>query len=255
MMKRALSAFAMMSGVALSGCHKDSTSPTQTPTPTPPTYPKVTAADPVGDTIGVPVAGIVQPDLTSISATHDSLDLVVTLTFSSAVTPSNSADAAHAVGGFIDLDTDQNANTGVGGSVGSFTDLFRPDTSNSAGLRIEYVVTLFVDSAGLATVVNEVSGTDVGAITPTFSGSTVTLRIPLALIGHDDGNVNLAAIVGTVTGFVGANGEPEGEPTDLVPNLGHVQLGGTGAMAARTAAASGDPQVQHPARRLWGRRR
>jgi hypothetical protein len=72
----------------------------------------------------------------------------------------------------------------------------------------------------------------------------MTLKIPLASLGHDDGNMNIAAVVGTAQ-----------VPTDVVPNVGHLTLGIQGQVGTgRTARAlrAGAPARAAPIG-VWGR--
>jgi hypothetical protein len=48
-----------------------------------------------------------------------------------------------------------------------------------------------------------------GIVPATFDANAVTVRVPLAFLGGDDGRVNAAAVVGNLTG-----------PTDCVPDRG-----------------------------------
>ncbi len=53
----------------------------------------------------------------------------------------------------------------------------------------------------------------VGRLTPVFTGKTVTMSLALSSLGPDDGNVNLAALLGT-----------QNEATDVAPNTGHLTV-------------------------------
>jgi hypothetical protein len=48
-----------------------------------------------------------------------------------------------------------------------------------------------------------------GIVPAVFAANAVTVTVPLAFVGGDDGRVNAAALVGNLTG-----------PTDCVPNRG-----------------------------------
>jgi len=54
-----------------------------------------------------------------------------------------------------------------------------------------------------------------------FSGKRVSFRITKAMLGNDDGFVNVSVVVGNNL-----------EATDIAPNAGHIKVGGTGAVAA-----------------------
>src|SRR2546422_2174574 len=49
-----------------------------------------------------------------------------------------------------------------------------------------------------------------GSVRPRFQGRRITVRVPRALLGNDDGFLNAATVVGS-----------ESEPTDIAPENGH----------------------------------
>jgi hypothetical protein len=159
-----------------------------------------TYTDLIGDTLG---AGPVQTDLASVSVCHTASDLVVSLAFATPISPGTSGNA-DAIGGFVDLDTDQNAGTGVTPN----TDLF---TGATTGLGMDYVVDLFSSTAAGSIDVGDANGFFVGTGTVSFGVQGMAITIPLSLLGGDDGNASLAAVVGTSI-----------EPTDGAPPDGHV---------------------------------
>ncbi len=169
---------------------------------------KVTATvnDPSGDQFGT---DSVQPDLVKLTVTSDSTGIDVTLDLvANAV--SLLTDTIHGVGGYIDIDTDQDSLTGVQ----TLTDFYRP--TGSTGMGEEYVVDFVIPAADSTVFVYDTAGFQTGSIRPVFSGKRVTFRIPLSMLGNDDGFVNVAVIVGNFF-----------EPTDLTPNNGHLKVGGT----------------------------
>ncbi len=100
-------------------------------------------------------------------------------------------------------------------------------TNAVSGMGVDYeldMVTLNTDSS--ATVFDTL-GNPTGTVKVTVDGKRVTIRVPLALLGGDDGFLNAAAVVGTRI-----------EPTDIAPNGGHLKLGGTGPVAPYMPAAS-----------------
>lgn len=163
------------------------------------------ATDPSGDTFG---AGTVEWDLTGLTVTRDASGITVELGFSSDVVSPASGDA-NAMIGFVSFDTDQNATTGFTPTI----DEFRAD-NGSSGVGAEFELDLANYDQNGTVAVRSATGTT-GRIKPAFSGKQVTVRIPKALLGDDDGFLNAAAIVGTL-----------GEPNDIVPESGHLQLGG-----------------------------
>ncbi len=162
---------------------------------------KATVADPTGDTLG---SGPVQIDITSFSVDAVGEDLVIGISFADAISPPDSSEA-NAVDGFVDLDTDQDGSTG---DV-PWTDTLSDPTT---GMGNEFYVDFFTYSAddGAADVVNDLTEEVAGRAPVTFTANSLTVTIPLAMIG-DDGAVDAATIVGTAD-----------EPTDKAPNQGSV---------------------------------
>ena len=166
-----------------------------------------TTSDPVGDLFG---SGDVRWDLTTLTVTHDSAGLTIALDVSSdIVVPGAGRDSA-ALYAVIDLDLDQNAATGDAGAV----DEFRND-GGSSGLGADILVNLFAFTPDSSGFVLDGARHVIGLVKPTYAGHRLTVRLPRALIHDDDGRVNAAAIVGNLV-----------NPTDLVPNAGHLTLGG-----------------------------
>jgi hypothetical protein len=158
----------------------------------------ITATDPLGDTFG---SGTVQHDVRSFTLERGGTTLSLRLEFDGTISPAESL-APDALAGFIDLDVDQDPATGLAPAV----DTFCPITP--AGLGIEYVVELVTYSATTADVgILDASLTEIGRAPMTFGTSSVTIEIPLAVLGGDDGFVHTAAVVGPLL-----------EPTDCVPD-------------------------------------
>ncbi|HKW39711.1 MAG TPA: Ig-like domain-containing protein, partial [Gemmatimonadales bacterium] len=164
--------------------------------------------DPVGDTFGSP-DDLSQPDITVLAAAHDSDGLTIVIGLANPT----------GIGGYVDLDVDQNPATGGLAQV----DAYRPDPGGSSGLGDEFVVDLFNHL-----LVDVVNGTNVDYVASVYNGNTVTLRIPLRELAGSNGQVNLAVVVGDDNG-----------PTDIAPNAGHLTMGAPGSGAAATAAARG----------------
>ncbi len=157
--------------------------------------------DPVGDTFGT-----FQPqiDLTRVSACRTRTELRIGLEFAGPIRPASSG-APNALGGYIDLDVDQNPATGIT----PFTDIF---SGGSTGLGTDYFVSLFsASSPGGAILIFDGFFNQVGQGAVTFGPTSASIRIPLQVLDNDDGNVSLAALVGTFT-----------EPTDGAPTDGSV---------------------------------
>ncbi len=169
-------------------------------------FEKGITTDPENDTFG---SGPIQIDVTGFSAVATGGDLVIGLTFAGAVSPPDSGQP-DALVGYIDIDADQDGLTGDG----PWTDFLTG--SNATGLGNEFYVDLFSYSAadGAVDVVDDPTEIVTGRAPVSFTSMTMTVEIPLSLLGGDDGAVNTAAVVGTVD-----------EPTDKVPNAGFLASG------------------------------
>lgn len=185
------------------GCGSDTSGPSSKLT--------AVATDPTGDTFG---AGSVQWDLTTLTIVRDSGGITVSLDLSAAVVSpvTGSADATLA---FVDFDTDQNIATGIS----SIVDDNRP-TTGSTGLGVDYYIDLGDPNPDSSFSVLDSLLNVTGTVRPTFSGGRITARIPRSMLGGDDAFLNAAAIVGTSS-----------EPTDIVPENGHLKVGGIGTVA------------------------
>lgn len=185
--------------------------------------------DPTGDTFG---ANPVQWDLTAMTVTRDTGGITILLDFSSNVISPASGDTTAMIG-FVDLDVDQDSTTGFATVV----DGFRPG-SGSTGMGSDYLLDL---TTATAKVLDTLGGS--AQVTATYSGKRVTIRVPRSRLGNDDAFLNAAAIVGT-----GA------EPTDIIPENGHLKVGGTGAVAPYRPRLS-VLRSGRVAPRVWGSRR
>ncbi len=153
--------------------------------------------DPAGDTlanVGTSDKGI---DVVSLRGDFKRDSLIVTVTFSGPVSPGSSENS---LGGFIEFDMDDNVNTG-----------FRPASNifgATASLGIEYQLDMF-NSDGASFALYDAA--DVGVVVKaSFSGNTVTARIPMSRLSSDDGNFSIVGVVGNSL-----------RPTDIFPNTGH----------------------------------
>jgi hypothetical protein len=158
----------------------------------------------------------VPPDITVVRAWPSGGMLHIEIEFAGDVV-ANGTGAPNAIVGYLDIDADQDAGTGVQGVV----DGFRTD-GGSTGMGVEFVVVMFTRGGGSYAVIDEVGIT--GTFVPQFSGNRVLMSIPLSILGGDDGLVDLAVVAGTP--------EPGSEGSDLAPNTGSL------AMASPTASAT-----------------
>ena len=164
-----------------------------------------TATDPVGD--AAPGAAA---DITRLSAEFSGGVLEVTVEFNGPIATPGSG-ATNAVDAFIDIDADQDGNTGMP----SWTDTLRElEPSAGTGLGIEYYVDLlrFDPADSTADLFDDQTGLVLARIPVIFSADAFTARVPLALIG--DGEVNVAAVVYQ---------DAPSNVFDAVPNTGFVE--------------------------------
>jgi hypothetical protein len=163
-----------------------------------------TASDPAGDTFNNRGTAW---DVTAFTVTRDSAGITVTLQFTVPIIAPTSRDS-NAMIAILDFDTDQDSTTGNPATI----DEFRRDSATS-GMGSDFQVPLAdFDADSTVPVFNE-SATMTGRVKPVYSGNKVSVRIPRALLGNDDGYLNAAAIVGT-----------QASPSDIVPERGHLEL-------------------------------
>jgi hypothetical protein len=155
--------------------------------------------DPDADTLAY--AGLPAPralDLIALRGDFKRDSLILTLTFSSSVSDA-ALGGADGLFGLIEFDIDDRLTTGVPAEANEF--------GGSASLGIDFLVDLFDEFGLRRAVVHSPTTTDV--IPSTFSGNTATVRIPMRLLGNDDGQFSLVGVLGLVD-----------RATDLIPNAG-----------------------------------
>ena len=169
-------------------------------------YPAPETSDPVGDTFG---DGSTKWDLTDMTIDRDASAITVRLEFASNVISPASGDTTAMIG-FVDFDTDQDSSTGIHNTI----DAFRPAGTGSTGLGTDFQLKLRRYDSDSSVTVSDAQGEETGRVKPVFDGKRVTIRIPLAMLGNDDGELDAAAIVGDLR-----------RPSDIVPNNGHLTVG------------------------------
>ena len=169
---------------------------------------KAQITDPAGDEFStVASSGLVPPDIVRMTAWREGGELKIEMEFVDIVV-SDDTGGTNVVVGILDIDADQDPATGV--TPGA--DVFRPG-AGSTGMGADYSVQMWMNGTGVYGVFDSL-GAQQGTITPTFAGSVLTFAIPLAMLGGDDGIVNLATVVGTIP-----------EPTDIAPEDGNLATG------------------------------
>jgi hypothetical protein len=155
------------------------------------------STDPTGDTAsysGFPVPRAL--DLTAIRGDFKRDSLILTLTFSGPVS-SAALGGDDGLFGFIEFDIDDDVATGANPESAAY--------GATANLGIDFLLDLF-DEDGLRTsVVHSFTTTD--AVPSTFSGNTAIVRIPMRLLGNDDGNFSIVGTLGLID-----------RATDVLPN-------------------------------------
>ena len=187
-----------------------------------------TVDDPVGDVFGT---GGTQWDLTALAVEHDVGGITARLDFTADVLSPMSGDTS-AIIGVLELDLDQREASG-GESV---LDHFRHD-GGAAGMGVDATVDLSLYAADSSVAVYDTLVNVVGRVKPVFSGHSITIRIPAAMVGNDDGLLYAAVIIGSTKG-----------PTDFAPQSGHLVLGDDPLVAPTVIAAA---RRQHTAAPPW----
>jgi hypothetical protein len=166
----------------------------------------VSVTDPIGDTFGL--AGGLQWDLTELTVTRETDGITVRLDFANDVSLPLVADP-NALVGLVELDLDQNRATGKLGYV----DQLRKD-GGSTGLGVDAALNISQIAPDSTVLVYDMGGNPTGKAKVTIGSRRLTIHVPSALIGNDDGYVDAAVIVGN-----------QGRsPTDLAPQSGHLSL-------------------------------
>lgn len=167
--------------------------------------------DPVGDTFEVDGPGL---DIVEFSALRTDSELLLSLSLADPFIPCPDpcedpppATPEDGVFGFVELDVDQNPETG---SV-TFFDLQSPYTSQ---MGVEFCLDLGTYDPGTQTIlmyrIVGFGSVQVGAVLMEVSQNTALIRVPLNLI-QDDGIVNATVVLGNPL-----------NPTDAAPNGGSI---------------------------------
>ena len=174
--------------------------------------------DPANDTLGtfdttMPLAH----DLLSLTSRFKRDSVIFTMTFSRPVSPAMGS-LSTAMGGAIEIDIDDDMDTGEE----SLSNFF----GATANVGVDYAVSFFEASSTVAVLydMTDPFSTQVYEVPATFAGTVVTARVPISMLGNDDGNYTVVGIVGTWD-----------RPTDIAPN--------SGAILARTGPALGAPSL------------
>ncbi len=162
-----------------------------------------TQQDSANDTFG---DNSVTVDLLSVETVMDAKYLYLSFGFVSPVLESDTGSTSDLCG-YIDLDVDQDHSTGTEALCDSY--------GGSTGMGMDYYIDFMPNAAWGTVALRDCNARYVGEVTATFDGTTVTLTLPLSMIGDEEGNIDYAAVFGD-----------REEPDDIVPNTG---AGSTGS--------------------------
>ncbi|HXG69581.1 MAG TPA: hypothetical protein VNJ04_03100 [Gemmatimonadaceae bacterium] len=211
-----------------------------------PTFLGFPFSDPAGDTLADPRgrSGPQAIDLLEIMGIYKADSLIMTLRFAAPIRPA-AAQVPNSLAGLLELDTDENVSTG--------TPPFTNNEGGNAPLGVDYTITLNSIDSTTVQISSSVGGFPPFRARAEYSGSSLTIRLPLALIGNDDGNFKFAGLIGA----------PARPTTDVAPNAGvyTARRPGTSAQMApvRTSGAvptlSGSATDTNYVPRSWSERK
>lgn len=158
--------------------------------------------DPQGDTVAVANPTVRATDVIATQVTVFPDTILLRLEFAEAVTPW-SQDQPTGLDGFLDIDVDRNAGTGIPGAADAH--------GGDARLGAEWFVDFRDDGVGHVDLVRTTSTRPRLAIPISYLGSVVEVRVPRAVIGESDGRFWLALVTETRDRPV----------SDFAPNTGH----------------------------------
>ncbi|MHB1223720.1 MAG: hypothetical protein ACYC2G_06680 [Gemmatimonadaceae bacterium] len=156
-------------------------------------------ADPVGDRL----AGdddIGSPDIVRMSGSYDADALTIVLTFDAPVVPW-SENQLNSLDGFVDLDVDESALTGIPAAGDEY--------GANAGLGADFFLNLR-DVGGTQMNLMRADGKQFTIVQAEFDGKTVTVELPRSALGDDEDGLRMSVVVG----------HPGSPATDLAPNQG-----------------------------------
>jgi HYR domain-containing protein len=150
-------------------------------------------------------------DIVSTAATYDSEALTFTVTLTDQVFPASSGNM-RGLAGYIDIDSDLNTATGRPSVINPFS----PAKLN---MGVDFEVDLGSEflHAGLVDVIVKLGGPAIVGKAPiVFNGNSFTVRVPLSLLGDDNGSVRYAVAVG-----LPGNSQTDSAPSGPIPFLSH----------------------------------
>lgn len=164
------------------------------------------ATDAANDTLSNAVTNVGKAhDVVQITTRYAPNWLILVMRFARPV-GSVGGSSQTALQGYIELDTDENVSTGFEPTVNGY--------GGNAQQGVDYGILLF-SAVGSYVPILKASTTTFDSTTHrvplALEGDSVVVKIPLAKLGPDDGNLSLTALIGTYD-----------RPTDLAPNTGQI---------------------------------
>lgn len=183
-----------------------------------------TYTDPQGDTFG---SGPFQPDIESVSGAVEGENLVFTLDFYNAIA-APSAQLAESVFGYIDLDLDQNADTGFI----SNQRMLSPFEQQGGPLGVEVYINLFSEqyNSGFVNLIETNHFNTIGQAAIFYVDDRLEVKIPLILLQDYLGNssaLNFGTVVSSATGSTDAAPDTEFAVIDGIPVIPPTRFTGT----------------------------
>lgn len=195
---------ALLAAAALAGCDMNEYYVTQSAGGGGTSGEPFSFADPAGDLLaGTAAPGA--PDLVRVSGSVRADSIAVTLTFAGDVTPW-SEGAQTGLDGFVDLDLDENTNTGIPSAIDEY--------GGSANLGADWYISLRDDGSGARVDLVDAGSGSATPVPARFSSRAVTVTIPRTALDETDGIFRLAAVVG----------HRNSEATDFAPNAGFYRV-------------------------------
>lgn len=204
MRSRRLVPVALAGAVLLAACDLNEYLPTQTAGGAGGGSDSFSFTDPTGD-LRPDVSSPEAPDAVALTGEVEDDTLTIRLAFRSTISRFSEGQG-NSLDGFVDLDLDENATTGIPAAV--------DEVGGASGMGADYYIDLR-DATATAVVLTEAGTTTGTAVPATFGATSVTIRVPRALLDDEDGSFRISALVGN----------PDG-PTDFVPNSGFLTVGG-----------------------------
>jgi len=172
--------------------------------------------DPLGDDQTTPGNPVV--DIVAVEAGASVSEVTIRLDFGASTIPG-------CVRGDIELDTDQNPLTGSAPMANDYLGV-------TQDLGVDYYLNLFDIGSGGDIGLWSTDGNFMGTVPVSITAHSLELTVPLALLGNDDGNMNIGVVVGN-----------EAEPTDAAPATGHGTISVVNPSPTRTATPTSSTSV------------